>query len=272
MGVISAKNITFRRLNKSILNGISFNAGAGELLAIVGPNGAGKSTLLKVLAGSLPFSEGQLSILGKPITNWDPVRLAKQRAVLSQRSEIGEEFHVEDVVMMGRYPHFNGTPSKHDHSVVAGAMAHIGIGHLSGRKMNRLSGGEQQRVHLARVLSQVWETGANGNGLLLLDEPVNSLDIRQQHNLLEIARHKTSEGFCVIAVLHELQLAARYADKIIVLKDGELVADDEPENALADEVLEFVYGIPLELRQLNGQFVLLHKEVKATIEKKIIFI
>lgn len=261
--MIDVKNISFSiSSKKTLLKDISLTAKAGELLTILGPNGAGKSTLLKMLSGALKPSKGSIAIDGKPIHTFSKPELSQQRAVLSQHYSMTADFLVKDVVMMGRYPHFKGRPLPSDFSVVKKSLETVGMLDLSERNINTLSGGEQQRVHLARVLAQINYADPHRKGLMLLDEPVSSLDIQYQHVVLTIAKEKSLQGHAVISVLHDLNLAAQYADRIIILKQGAKFADDIPEKALNTELLEKVYNIPFQIIHRNGQLLVLPDQNK----------
>tara|TARA_B110000046_G_C13013273_1_gene407637 strand:+ start:1469 stop:2287 length:819 start_codon:yes stop_codon:yes gene_type:complete len=271
--MITTKNISFFVDKKQqLLKDISITARSGELVAILGPNGAGKSTLLKILAGTLIPSKGRVEFENKPFVDFTKEELAKRRAVLAQHYTVTADFLVEEIVMMGRYPHFKGHPMPLDYEIVAQMLKTTGVEHLKERTINSLSGGEQQRVHLARVLAQI-ETKDTTKNLLLLDEPVSSLDIQYQHIVLQISKQKSKEGNAVITVLHDLNLAAQYADRIIILKDGKKYADGIPSDALQSELLTEVYNMPLKLFNEQGRLLVLPdiKEPSPILEKEILF-
>lgn len=202
---------------KTILEDISLTINSGEMTVIVGPNGAGKSTLLKILAGTLTATSGKVYLYNQNIEKFKVHELSKIRAMLSQHYRLSADFLVKDIVLMGRYPHFKDHPSKDDFEIVVETLKLTGTTHLAERSILSLSGGEQQRVQLARVLAQLWN---QKEAILLLDEPISSLDIRYQFEILKIAQQKSREGFTVIAVLHDLNLAFRFADQLILLKKG----------------------------------------------------
>jgi iron complex transport system ATP-binding protein len=269
--MIVTKNISFSiGKNQWLLKDISVTAHFGEFVVILGPNGAGKSTLLKILAGSLIPTKGRIEFMNKPFTDFTKEELAKRRAVLAQHYNVTSDFLVNEIVMMGRYPHFDGRPTLKDREIVKDALQLTGTMHLSDRNINSLSGGEQQRVHLARVLAQI--TNKTTNNLLLLDEPVSSLDIQYQHTVLNIAKQKSKEGNAVIMVLHDLNLAAQYADRIIILKEGQKYADDIPLKALQSKLLTEVYNIPLRLFNERGQLFVMPdiKKSSQAAEKELI--
>jgi iron complex transport system ATP-binding protein len=242
--VLQANSLTYRPGPKSLLQNVSLTVRAGEVLAIIGANGAGKSTLLKLLSGDLKPSAGEVLLDNKPLTQWSPAALARRRAVLAQQHTLALAFQVRELVLLGRYPHFGGQPTAHDHAVVAAALDLVGLRHLAEREYPTLSGGEQQRAQLARVLAQVWE--AEG-GVLLLDEPLTGLDLRHQHQTLAVARQLTRRGFGVVAVLHDLNLAAQYADQVLLLHQGRPVASGTPAEVLTPDYIQLGFGLEVEL-------------------------
>lgn len=246
---MQAVNISVQVRGKHILQDIGFDACAGELLVILGSNGAGKSTLLKVLSGELHPATGHVDIQGKPLSKWHAAELAGFRAVLQQQTVLTLPFTVYDVVMMGRYPHFKGHAHPIDHHVVRSALKKTGIQHLAERNYLTLSGGEQQRVHLARVFAQIHQSAQYTTRYLLMDEPVNSLDVMHQHTTLQLAKEFAAEGNCVVAVLHDLNLAIQYADKILMLKNGKMVCCGDVKSVLQNSIISHVYGFPLHVLQ-----------------------
>jgi len=242
--VLQTNSLTYRLGPKSLLQNVSLTARPGEVLAIVGANGAGKSTLLKLLSGDLKPSAGEVLFEGKNLAYWPAAELARRRAVLTQQHTLALAFEVRELVLLGRYPHFGGQPTAHDHAVVAAALDLVGLRHLAEREYPTLSGGEQQRAQLARVLAQVWEAE---KGFLLLDEPLTGLDLRHQHQTLAVARQLARRGFGVIAVLHDLNLAAQYADQVLLLHQGRAVASGPPAEVLTPDYIQLVFGIEVEL-------------------------
>ena len=245
--MIKVNNISYSIADTAILQDVSFSVAPGEMLVILGGNGAGKSTLLKAMCGDIYPQKGNISIQGKNIAEWKHNELASFRAVLQQQTLLSMPFTVSEVVMMGRYPHFNGKEQEIDHSIVKSALKKTGVEHLADRNYLYLSGGEQQRVHLARVFAQVWNAPGFDSRYLFMDEPINSLDIRHQHTALELARAFTQGGNTVVAVLHDLNLAIQYADKILLLKKGKIVAHGAPDEVIKAEVISEAYDYPLSI-------------------------
>lgn len=240
--MISAETITLHRGGRPVVRELSLELAPGEVLAVLGPNGAGKSTLLDALTGGLRPAAGEVRLAGKALRSWRARDLARHRAVLLQHSPLAFPLPVHEVVAMGRAPH---GPTDRD-AIVASCLAEVGISHLASRTYIALSGGEQQRVHLARALAQL--IGAPSPRFLLLDEPVNHLDPAHQHQLLAVARRLALfEEVGVLAVLHDLNLAAAYADRIAVLHQGRLVALGTPREVLTESLLAHTFGLEAEI-------------------------
>jgi iron complex transport system ATP-binding protein len=237
-----AEGVGIVRQGRAILSHVSLAATPGRLLVLVGPNGAGKSTLLGALAGRIRPDAGYVTLDGLPLTAWEPRALARRRAMLSQRVDLAFGFTAREVVMLGRSPHVPDTVR--DEAIAVAALRAAHAWELRDRRYTALSGGEQQRVQLARVLAQVWQGGPQG-AWLLLDEPEAGLDIAHQHFILRRARACAAMGLGVIAVLHDLNLAARYADDVAVLAGGALLRHGAPGEALDTALLSEIYGIPL---------------------------
>nr|WP_068890122.1 heme ABC transporter ATP-binding protein [Pedobacter panaciterrae] len=242
--MIRVEELTYKVGNRQLVDGLSFEAHSGEMLAILGANGAGKSTLMKLLCREMRPSSGKIYIKEKELMNYRLEDLAKTRAVLSQHNTLSVSFVVDELVMMGRYPHFDQKPASNDFAVVRRVMQDTGISHLSGRDYNTLSGGEQQRVQLARVIAQVYETP---NACLLLDEPTNGLDIQFQQQIMVLARKLADSGYCVICILHDINYASRFADRILMLKNGKKVAEGMPIEVINCENIHETFSIKVKL-------------------------
>jgi iron complex transport system ATP-binding protein len=230
-----------------LLDAVSLTVAPGELVAIVGPNGAGKSTLLRALSGELASSDGDVWLCNRPLRAWPLREQARMRAVLPQQSTLTFAFTVREVVLLGRAPHSQGIDGPHDQAIAAAALAAVDADHLAERWYTTLSGGERQRVQLARVLAQIWEPLADRPRFLLLDEPTSSLDIAHQHATLAIAQRWARQGVGVLAVLHDLNLAAQYADRLAVLRAGRKVADGSPNDVLTPALIADVFGMPVQV-------------------------
>lgn len=229
---------------RQVLNNISLRIQPGEVMAIVGPNGAGKSTLLRVLSGETHPDGGTASINGTPIKQLSAAALARQRSLMPQHASLTFPFKVRDVVAMGRSPFSDDAAHAADDTAISWGMNATDVTALANRSYTRLSGGEQQRVQLARVLAQTWRpVGTVTPRYLLLDEPTASLDLAHQHATLHLARELAAEGAGVVAIVHDLNLAALYADRVAVLSRGTLAALGTPEDVLMPVLIEDVFGL-----------------------------
>jgi iron complex transport system ATP-binding protein len=213
----------------------------GELLCIAGPNGAGKSTLVRVAAGALSPSHGSVSFFGRPLPELSLRELARRRAVVSQRSEIAFGFTSLEVVLLGRHPHSELPEGRRDLEAAQQALERVEVGHLANRDVTTLSGGERQRVEIARALAQLASDVPAAETALFLDEPTSNLDLAHQHAVLRLARASSREGRLVVAVLHDLNLAAQYADRLVLLEGGRVAADGTPRAVLTPELILQVF-------------------------------
>jgi iron complex transport system ATP-binding protein len=238
--MIEARSVTYRASGRALVDGASLVAARGEIVAIVGPNGAGKSTLLRILAGELSPSDGVVFLGGRALPSMTREEQALVRAVLPQLPALSTPVSVEEVVLLGR-SHAGGGHRPRDLVIARAAMAATGTLTLEARIYTTLSGGERQRVHAARVLAQIWDAGEQR--VLLMDEPTASLDLASQHVVLGAARRVASSGGAVVAVLHDLNLAAQYADRIVVLTAGRVVARGSPGDVLRRELVEQVFDV-----------------------------
>lgn len=238
--MISATDITVQYGPKTVLSGLNFTAEPGQLTAIVGSNGSGKSTLLKAIAGALPI-RGQVKIQGHDMRATPAWKLASLRAVLPQASPMAFPFQVIEVVRLG----LNQSASAKSH-VIHRALSQVGLSGYAHRLYQELSGGEQQRVQLARVLCQVWDPVVDGvPRWLMLDEPVSSLDVGHQLGVMKLARAYARAGGGVVAVMHDLNLTAMFADAVALMHDGKVVAQGTTGQVLTDQALSDAYGCQL---------------------------
>ncbi|WP_294820327.1 heme ABC transporter ATP-binding protein [uncultured Flavobacterium sp.] len=240
--MLEASNISYAHRKFTILEGIDISVNPGELLVIVGPNGAGKSTLLSVLANEMGKTADPVTFKKKTFKQWDDKELAHNKAKFSQSNNSDIPLTVADVVMMGRYPYFSATPSQTDKNAALTAMEETDVASLKDRDYNSLSGGEKQRVHLARVLCQL--DNDVSEKLVFLDEPLNNLDVLHQHRILHTVKSFTERGNTAIMVLHDLNLAAQFADRVMLLKKGKIVAHDVPDKVFTKDIISRVYNFP----------------------------
>ena len=257
--MIVANNVSVSLGRKLILDGVHFEARPGTLCAIVGPNGSGKTTLMRALSGDVAY-RGRITIAGRDIEALKPWEAAAMRAVLPQHAALAFPFTVHEVVKLGLTGGRSGVSAAEQRNLPDRALARVDLEGFAGRFYQELSGGEQQRVQLARVLCQIWEPVLEGAPrYLLLDEPVSSLDIKHQIIIMDIARAFAQQGGGVIAILHDLNLTAMYADNVIVMNGGVVAASGSPSEVLTDTLMKRVFECPLRVGALparGGPFVL----------------
>ena len=240
--MIHVDDVSYQVGQAQLLQRVSFTAEAGQVVAIVGANGAGKTTLLRLVSGELSPSGGRILFHDRDLSTMPSAALARKRAVLSQSHTLGFSFTVTEVIMLGRTPYFRDRLA--NEAVTLEAMAAASVDHLSQRHYPTLSGGERQRVHFARILAQLWEAPGQCQGkLLLLDEPTANLDLAHRQSVLGMARRCAETGATVLAVLHDLNLAAQYADAILVLCRGRQCAFGTPKQVLTREVIRATFGL-----------------------------
>ncbi len=256
--MLEVQNLTVRAGKRAILDRVSLKVRPGELTVVVGPNGAGKSTIMKAVTGELRPAEGTITLEGRSIGAYPAYEMASRRAVLPQASSLAFPFTVHEVVRLGTS---GAMPAADRAARVAAALTRVDLNGFGGRFFQELSGGEQQRVHLARVLCQVWEPVVDGvPRYLFLDEPTASLDLRHQLLTLDTARAFAAAGGGVVAILHDLNLAALYADKIIVVSAGRIAADGAPREVLTDAMMREVFGVSVHVGGVpaDAPFILPH--------------
>jgi len=240
--IIDVSNLTKRFGAVTAVDGITFTVARGSTVALLGGNGAGKTTLLRCLCGELRPDEGAASLLGRPLADWPARERARRLAMLPQQSRLAFAFTVLEVVLLGRLPHADRAPAAHDREIARESLARTGCAHLAGRLWPTLSGGEQQRVQLARVLAQIAECAPGAPAALLLDEPVASLDLPHQHATLALAHELADRGGAVLLSLHDVNLAAQHADRVLLLREGRLIAAGPPRLALTTDTIREAYG------------------------------
>ena len=244
--MITARQLRVTADDAVLLGGIDLEIGVGEKVAILGPNGSGKSTLLRTLAGIQPAATGSVIIDGGELTELAPRDRARRVALMQQRLDVSLGFSVLDTVLMGLHAQMPGLGFAGRDQVAAarGLLASVGVEHLASRSIGAISGGERQRVHFARTLMQ-------GARVTLLDEPTSAQDYAGTRKILAGVSGLLDDGGAVVLVLHDLHLASRWADRIILLSGGVVVADGSPSEVLAEEILESAYGEATEVLRLE---------------------
>lgn len=236
----TALTVRYAGAHASALADVSLTLEPGEIVAVVGPNGSGKSTLLRALLGLLPLSTGQVSLADRPLASWRRRDLAEVVGALPQREESTFPLTVLESVLLGRWsrlgPIASVTPA--DHAAVAATLRRCDVAGLEHRRVDTLSGGEWQRVRVARAL-------VASPRLLLLDEPTSALDVGHEMEMFELLRRLAAEGLGVLVITHQLNLAARFADRLILLNRGRTVAEGRPSEVLREEVVSAVFDWPV---------------------------
>jgi iron complex transport system ATP-binding protein len=224
-----------------LLEDVSASVMPGKVTAVLGPNGAGKTSLLRVISGELTPQLGSVFIGGQSLQELPAQSRARRLAVLPQHSALSFPFTVEEVVRLGRIPHDTGV--KRDVEIIHEALLAVDAEHLAKREYTRLSGGEKQRVHFARVLTQIWEAQVEGDRFLVLDEPTSSLDLAHQQLTVELVRDLAAQGVGVLIAIHDINLAALMADHMVLLKQGAVVAEGPPKDILTVELVRSVFEV-----------------------------
>ena len=238
---INTSNISYAFDRRPVLRNLSFSVEEGDFFIIIGPNGSGKTTLLKIFAGILRPPQGQIDILGRPADEYKRKSLARTIAMVPQRLPVDFPFTVAESVLMGRAPYHGAfaIEREKDFAIAKQAMAFTEVAHLSDRRLDQLSGGEQQRVFIARAICQEPK-------IMLLDEPTASLDLAHQVHVMDLMEKlKAEKGVTVVMVSHDVNLAAMYADRVLLLKDGEIISMGLPQEVLTFQKLEEAYGCRL---------------------------
>ena len=241
--ILDIGNISLSFRDKLILSNVSLEVSAGEFFVIIGPNGAGKTSLLKVLSGLQKAQKGTVTIKDKNILNYRRRNLSQIMAIVPQHIEVGFPFTVADTVIMGRSPHLGilGMEGENDFHIAEEAMKFTDVSHLTDRKLFQLSGGELQRVIIARAICQQPE-------IILLDEPTTALDPAHQLKIMDLMeKFRREHGTTIIMVSHDLNLASMYGDRVLLLKSGRVVKTGDPKSVLNKELLEDSYGCRIQV-------------------------
>lgn len=241
--MIRGVGLSLARGPRWLLRDVSIEVAPGEIVCVLGPNGAGKSTLVRLLAGDEPPTTGEVTVGGRPASSLSRRELARRRAVLEQDLHVGFPFSALELVVLGRAPHVEGAETLHDLDIARRALAKVNASGLADRDVTSLSGGELQRVQLARVLAQAWPEPGDAPRTLILDEPTSALDLAHQHQTLHIVRRWVERGVGALCVLHDPNLAAAYADRVLVLRAGRSVAYGPTREVLTKGVLEETFEV-----------------------------
>ena len=242
--MLRAENLTFHIGNTCLIDNVSLTLAPGEFTMVLGPNGAGKSTLLKLLTGVETPRHGEIWYGNRPLPSISLPTLAKEKAVLSQLLSLPFDLNVSDVVMMGRYPYFDLNPTADDRQIVADCLESVGMLSFKTRAFMSLSGGEKQKVHLARVLAQLHRLpGDDSVKYLFLDEPISALDIHYQHQILGLVQQLAARNMVVFVIVHDINLALHYAQKVILMNEGRIYGMGSAHEVLTATAIEAVFQL-----------------------------
>ena len=250
--IIKIDSITYKINDKYLINNVSLDIISEDIVSIVGPNGAGKSTMIKMLSGECQETTGKILFKDKETKDWDMTDLACNRAVLSQSNHLSFPFTVLDIIKMGRYPLRNFTNKKRDDEICKTVLEILDLNDYMEQNYMTLSGGEKQRVQLARVLSQIWSEDDYNGKVLILDEPTSFLDINHQLILFDLLSSLNKKGLTIIMVLHDLNHAIQYSNKIVILKNGFLAGSGLTGELMNPDLLKDVFEVNIKIVKGEG--------------------
>lgn len=247
--MIELRDVSKAYSNTLVVDGVSLELPKNALTTIIGPNGAGKSTLLSMVARLLPMSAGQVVVNGFDVTVTPGHVLAKHLAILKQDNHTTARLSVRDLVGFGRYPHSKGRLTEQDEAKIDEAIGFLGLEDMQHKFIDELSGGQRQRAYVAMVLCQ-------DTDIVLLDEPLNSLDMKHAVGMMKLMRRAVSElGKTVVVVLHDINFASCYADHIVLMENGKVANSGSPESVITPEIIKSVYDIEIEVHTIAGQLI-----------------
>lgn len=252
--MIEARQASVIHHGKRILDRVDCRLQPGQVLGVLGPNGAGKSTLMQLLSGEMAPEEGEVRLNGRAMEAWKPAEIARRRAFLLQDDQVAMNFRVHELVAMGRSAFSRWESRQEVVRITQEALTLVGMEPFAHRVVGTLSGGERRRVHLARVLAQIWETRRDHPCVLLMDEPTNHLDPQHQFQCLRLARQWSERGAGVAVALHDLNHANQFCDEILVLHEGRRMAYGSTRDVLTPETIEHVFQVRSQrLRAATGR-------------------
>lgn len=244
--MIEVKNLVKKYGDKAVVDNVSLNIEKGKITSFIGPNGAGKSTVLSMISRIMEKDSGSVIIDGKDLEKWDNKELAKKISILKQANNINVRLTIKEIVSFGRYPYCDGRLTAEDMKYVDEAIEYMKLKDIENRYLDELSGGQRQRAYIAMVIAQNTE-------YVLLDEPLNNLDMKHSVSMMKVFRNLVDElGKTVVIVMHDINFASVYSDNIVVLKDGKIAKDDVTENIINKEILEDIYEMEFDIKNING--------------------
>lgn len=250
--MIEAKGVSKSYGRALVVDDVTLSLPAGGVISIIGSNGAGKSTLLSIISRLLPMTAGSVTVDGMDVTKTPGDVLARRLSILRQDNQIASRLTVKDLVAFGRYPYTKGRPNEADRDHVQRAIGHLGLDGLAHRFLDELSGGQRQRAFIAMVLCQ-------DTDYILLDEPLNNLDVKHAVSMMKLFRHTADTfGKTVVLVLHDVNFASCYSDRIIAMRDGRVAHEGPPEDIVTTEVIRDVYGIEADIHEIGGRRIALY--------------
>ncbi len=247
MSLLSLNNVCIAPWGKRLLQGITFDLNAGSIVGIVGPNGAGKTSLLNAIVGDIPLHRGNLQLGSKALHTWPRRELARTMAYLPQLSLLNFPYTVEEVILLGRSPHDTG--HDRDNKILNEVLQLTDTHHLRSRLYTHLSGGEKQRVQLARIFAQIWQQDSLRGKLLLLDEPTAALDIQHQQSSCAAIRKLADRGCAVVLVIHDFNAISALADQVVALNNGQQVAHGKPREVFTEQMFSDVFSAKVAIRE-----------------------
>ena len=250
--MIKVKNLSKKYNELEVVKGVDLVINKGKLTSIIGPNGAGKSTLLGLISRLIEKNEGSIFINEKRIEEWKDNDLAKTLAILKQDNNVNMRITIEELVAFGRFPYSNGRLTKEDYEMIDKAIEYMGLEEMRTKYINELSGGQRQRAFIAMIIAQDTE-------YILLDEPLNSLDIKHAKELMKIIRELVDNlGKTIVMVLHDINFASYYSDYIIAMQDGKILQVGNTEDIISNETLDALYGTPIRIEKYEERKICIY--------------
>jgi len=250
--ILNIKELDFKYNKEKVLKDINFGLNKGELLTLIGPNGSGKSTILKCINSYLKPNKGNINLFDRDINSYSREELARMIAYLPQKEKHNFPLNVFETILMGRKPHSKWKVDKEDKKITASLISELGLSKIAFKNINNLSGGQQQKVFIARMMAQKPK-------IIMLDEPTNNLDLRHQLEIFKLVKEQTKKGISAVITMHDLSLVSRYSDKIIMLKGGKVFASGGKDILTAANIRE-VYGVEVSLKKHNGNMIIIPED------------